>query len=656
MVHPFDVPAPPLDYERALNPEQREVVMAPGGPLLVIAGAGSGKTHTLTYRVARLVESGVPASSILLLTFTNKAAREMLQRVADLLRGDPRAVLGGTFHHVANVVLRQYPDRVRRSASFTILDRDDSADLVGSILRDLAMPTAEKRFPKADVLVDIASASANLGTTVDKLLFDRYAAYRGWGEEIDRVLKAYEARKEELDVCDFDDLLRLWRDLVREHADARQALSERFRHLLVDEYQDTNRLQSEIVETIAGPAGNLMVVGDDAQSIYSFRGANFGNIIDFPKRFPTARVFRLVRNYRSTPQILGLANDSISRNERQFPKELSAVRPTGPKPERVACGDAYDQARYVADCVVELLGEGWELPQIAVLYRAHWHSMELQVELTRQGIPYQVRSGTRFFDMVHVKDVAAYLKIVENGRDELAWKRILRLYPRMGKATADKVWAALATQPDPLAGIVSEAVARVVPKAAKPGYAELVRTVRGLSDPALKADPPQMIRAVLESGYKEHLVGTFENHPQRIEDLRRLADYAVKFGSLAELLAELALAGTANSAESMEEQSKGIVLTTIHQAKGLEWRAVFLLSLNEGKLPDARSMGEGRDLEEERRLFYVACTRAKDRLWLLQPTLGSERGMSGVVQEPSRFLEELKPAVYVETETPSTFG
>jgi len=633
-----------IDYRKDLNPSQLEVVMAGDGPLLVIAGAGSGKTRTLTYRVARLVDAGVPPQRILLLTFTNKAAREMLTRVERLLGGEVRRITGGTFHHVGNLVLRRHAELVRRRPDFTILDRDDARGLLAEILDK----KGDRRFPKAEVILDIHSAAANTDRKPEELVEERLPLFADVADEVVRAIKKYGARKEDLNLVDFDDLLTLWREVLR-RKEVLESLQAAWTHLLVDEYQDTNILQAEIVESIAGERGNLAVVGDDAQSIYSFRGANFGNIIDFPKRFPAAKIFRLETNYRSTPEILALANSSIRRNERQFPKTLGAVRGAGPKPERVACEDVRSQALFVADRIVEMVGEGMALREIAVLYRAHWHSMELQMELTRRRIPFQVRSGLRFFEQAHVRDVAAHLRIVANPQDELAWKRAARLHPGVGEKAAQRIWEALAATKDPLASSGSESVAKSVPKAARAAWNGVVKLLKSLATREMRSSPAEMIRAVLESGYQDYLQAAFTNYAARIEDLRRLADYAERFGEVQEFLAELALAGTAAPADAMEEAARDeLVLTTVHQAKGLEWRAVFVIWLAEGKIPDGRALDEPEGLEEERRLFYVACTRAKDRLLLLYPVVADERRMMSVFQRPSRFLLELDRATYEE--------
>jgi DNA helicase-2/ATP-dependent DNA helicase PcrA len=630
-----------IDYARELNEQQLAVVGAGNGPLLVIAGAGSGKTRTLTYRVARLLESGVRPSEILLLTFTNKAAREMIRRVEALLPGEDRRITGGTFHHVGNIVLRRNAELAGLKRGFTILDREDAKDLMDDLSGAARKDEEYLRLPKSDLLLEVLSYSRNTGVALEKTLARKWPQLEEVRDFVLMSCRRYEARKRDLNLVDFDDLLVLWHELLQKHPEVREAQHRAWRYILVDEYQDTNRLQSGIVESIAGPEGNLMVVGDDAQSIYSFRGADYANIIGFPDRHPGCKVFKLEVNYRSVPEILTLANGSIARNPRQFRKTLRSVRKEGGLPEAVSVANADEQARFVAQQVLRLRDEGIPLDEICVLYRAHYHSMELQMELSRMGIPFEVRSGLRFFEQAHVKDVAAYLKIAVNGRDELSWKRVLKLVPRVGKATAAKIWSLV--EQDRF-GDVKEAL----PKAARQGWEDLVVLIGRLRE--RQEAPAEMIRLVLEGGYEDYLAASFPNYHARVDDLRRFADFALRFKDVEQLLSELALTSGVAGKDAMEEEpdEEQLVLSSVHQAKGLEWRAVFVLWLVEGKFPDGRALREEGGEEEERRLFYVACTRAKDRLSLLFPALADERSLRGVIQKPSRFLTELDRKTYEE--------
>ncbi len=640
---PAGAPGPfKIDYRKELNEQQYEVVAAAPGPALVIAGAGSGKTRTLTYRVARLIESGVPPEQVLLLTFTNKAAREMIHRVRALLPGETRRITGGTFHHVGNLVLRRNAALVGYPPGFTILDREDARGLMDEIAGTTNHDEGYVKFPKGDVVLDILSYARNTGSTVERLIGERYPVFAEIRDDVVRACNRYSARKRDLGLMDFDDLLVYWRELLQKHDEVREGQRRLWRHVLVDEYQDTNRLQSDLVELLCGADGNLMVVGDDAQSIYAFRGANYANIMEFPKRHPTAKIYKLETNYRSVPGVLNLANSSIGHNAKQFAKTLRAVRPEAGLPEVVTTGDAEEQARFVAQRLLGLRDEGVDLSQIAVLYRAHYHSMELQMELQRLGIPFEIRSGLRFFEQAHLKDVAAYLKIAVNGKDELAWKRVLKLVPRVGKATADKIWSLV--EQDRF-GEVKE----LLPKPARKGWEDLcilTGRLRGLT-----STPAEMIRAVIDAGgYEAYLQTNFSNFPARLDDLRRFAEFAVRYESAEQLLSELALTSGVAGQDAMEERAEeeALVLSTIHQAKGLEWKAVFVLWLVDGKFPDARALKDEGGEEEERRLFYVAVTRAKDHLYLVHPVLADERYLRGVIQRPSRFLKELDKSTYEE--------
>jgi len=644
----------PLATEGLLNDEQRAVVEAADGPILVIAGAGSGKTRTLTWRVARLLHDGAPPESLLLLTFTNKAAREMLRRVEEVARIDTRRIWGGTFHHVAHRVLRDHAGELGFSPGYSILDREDSRDVMGAAIADCGLAVGARRFPKADVLIDLVSMAVNTQTPLADVVADRRPQFLPLTEEILRAARRYAERKQSMNAMDFDDLLLHWKVLLVERPAVRQKLGERFRHVLVDEYQDTNKLQGDVVDLLAAVHRNLCVVGDDAQCIYGFRGAHFANILEFERRYPDARRFDLTVNYRSTPQILTLANASIACNVRQFEKALSAVRPDGTLPALVPCRDVQQQAGFVAQRVLELRDEGIPLPEIAILYRAHHHSMEIQFELARRGIPFVVRSGVRFFEAAHVKDVLAHLRFARNPGDELALKRCLRLTPGVGSATAEAVWSALVARRRHGAGTVDELlgpdVAGQVPPKGRPGYRRLAELLRALARPPTRDLPGESIEKVLEEGYEEYLRAEFLNADSRVEDVRQLAEYARGWEDTEAFLAEVALL-TELAAETVSEggePDEKMVLSSVHQAKGLEWRAVFLVWLADGRFPSAQALKDRDGEEEERRLFYVACTRARDELYLCLPLVAAPRDRERVVLKASRFLEELpgEPELY----------
>ena len=647
-------PARALNYEGLLNDQQIAVVEAGDGPILVIAGAGSGKTRTLTWRVARLVADGVPPEAILLLTFTNKAAREMLKRVEEVCRIDARRIAGGTFHHVAHEILREHAGELGFARGYSILDREDTRDVMTAAIADCGLAVGARRFPKADVLVDLVSMAVNTQTPLADVVADRRPQFVPLTDDVLRVARRYAERKHELNAMDFDDLLLHWKILLAEREPVRRALAERFQHVLVDEYQDTNQLQGDVVDLLVAGRRNLCVVGDDAQSIYSFRGAHFENILEFERRYPDARRFDLTVNYRSTPQVLALANASIAANVRQFQKELTAVRRDGTLPALVPCRDVNQQAAFVAQRVLELGDEGIPLPEIAVLYRAHHHSMEIQFELARRGIPFVVRSGVRFFEAAHVKDVLAHLRFARNPGDELALKRCLKITPGVGTATADAVWSAFLARRRGGRGTVDELlapdVACQVPGKGRAGYARLAQLLRTLTRPPVRDLPGEAIERVLDEGYEEYLRAEFLNADSRIEDVQQLAQYARAYEDTEAFLAEIALL-TELSAETVAEggePDEKMILSSVHQAKGLEWRAVFLVWLADGRFPSAQALKDTAGEEEERRLFYVACTRAKDELYLTYPVVAAPRDRERIVLKASRFLEELpaEPELY----------
>ncbi|NDI17596.1 MAG: ATP-dependent helicase, partial [Verrucomicrobia bacterium] len=418
---------PTIEYAKELNAEQLEAVTAPPGPMLVIAGAGSGKTRTLTYRVAWLVENGVPPEQIMLLTFTNKASKQMLERVAFLLPHDLSRLWGGTFHHIGNRILRRHADQVGYTRDYVILDREDAEDLIAASMVEAGVDPKNKAFPKAQVLADIFSLAANHRTTCGSILKGQFGYFTEFEETIGKIGEIYLRRKRESMAMDYDDLLTLSLRLLEEPGELRERYRARFQHILVDEYQDTNRLQSDFIDALGSGHHQVMAVGDDAQSIYSWRGAKVEHILSFPERYPGAKMVRLETNYRSIPQILDLANHSISHNPKQFPKNLKAVRDAGVKPAVVTLEDGGQQATFVAQRILEMHEEGTSLSDIAILYRAHFHAMEIQLEFTRRNIPYTITSGLRFFEQAHVKDVAAHLRLSVNAKDEVAFYRLASL-------------------------------------------------------------------------------------------------------------------------------------------------------------------------------------------------------------------------------------
>ncbi len=653
-----------IDYAGELNPQQLAAVMSPPGPSLIIAGAGSGKTRTLTYRVAFLLEQGIAPERILLLTFTNKAAREMMRRVMDLLGTELRSLWGGTFHSIGNRMLRQHAALLGFTAGFSILDREDAKDLLTACVTESKIDTKETRFPKADVLGDIFSMSVNTGKSIAETLGQFYEYFAHLAPEIERVSRLYLQRKQAANGMDFDDLLVLWLKLLREHAEVREVYQRRFQFILVDEYQDTNSLQSEIIDVLAVGHRNLTVVGDDAQSIYAWRGANFQNILKFPERYIGASVHRIETNYRSTPEILEVANAAIAGNTQQFRKVLTAARPSGSKPALVPCNDGGEQATFICQRVLELRDEGVSLNDIAVLYRSHFHALELQLELTRRNIPFSITSGIRFFEQAHIKDIAAFLRLVSNPKDELAFKRLARMLPGVGGKAADKLWDGMVASvkrgdgiaemntasdvPPPVRPALAVSLARIsglVPKKAAAAWAQFTATMSQIEAPEVRSKPGKMISLILLAVYEDYLKEEFPNYRQRLEDVKQLAEFAERFQSLDEFLSQLALMTNVESSESAAAASRDqeqLKLSTVHQAKGLEFDIVFVIMLCDGMFPSGRSSESVDGEEEERRLFYVAVTRAKNELYLTYPLMRFTPGMSGdVFQQPSRFLGEI---------------
>jgi len=640
-----------IDYQAELNPQQYAAVSSPPGPALVIAGAGSGKTRTLTYRVAYLLDQDVDPRSLLLLTFTNKAAREMMERVKELIPQDLSELWSGTFHSIGNRILRRHADEVGLTRSFSIMDRDDQKSLVNTVIAECDIDTKQRRFPKADILISIFSLIDNTGTTLEELLEVRYPYFEEWAEEISKVADRYREKKLETNSVDFDDLLLLPLNLLQENELIRKSYQKRFKYLLVDEYQDTNHVQSELIDILAQPQYSVMVVGDDAQSIYSWRGADMDNILSFPERYENATVYKIETNYRSVPEVLELSNAAIKVNQKQFTKTLNAAREGGRMtPAVVPLEDPQAQANFVAQRILELRDEGIELEEMAVLYRAHYQSLEIQMELTSRDIPFDITSGLRFFEQVHIKDIAAFLRFVVNRKDEVSFKRFCLLLPGVGNAIAAKLWRSwLKTghhleenAPRKYSDIFSKF--KVPAKAAKE-WEQLGFTLDELITPDGFARPAEMITSILEGIYDEYMRHSFDNYDNRRQDIEQLVMYSENFDDILELLGQLSLMSSVDADPSgKKEELKGekITLSSIHQAKGLEWKVVFLIWLTDGMFPNGRVLeADDEDmLEEERRLFYVALTRAKDELYLSYPQINPKSYSGDIIQRPSRFLDE----------------
>ena len=649
-----------IDYEKELNAEQFRAVTSPPGKSLVIAGAGSGKTRTLTYRVSWLLDQGEEARNILLLTFTNKAAREMVERVRSLVSGDVSELWAGTFHSICNRILRRHAEEIGFTKSFSILDRDDQKSLMSGVVAACEIDTKQRRFPKSDVLISMFSLMVNTGVSLEEVLRARYPYFEDWAEELEKVCAGYEKKKRDTNSLDFDDMLCLTVDLFREHPKVLQIYQKRFRHILVDEYQDTNSVQSALIDLLSGESNSLMAVGDDSQSIYSWRGAEVDHILNFQKRYPQSVIHTIETNYRSVPEILDLSNAAISANKMRFEKNLRSSRAeVGAKPALVALEDPATQAAFVAQRMLELRDEeGIELEEMAVLYRAHFQSLEIQMELTRRGIPFSITSGLRFFEQAHIKDVASFLRFVTNRKDEVCFKRIVQMLPGCGPGTSEKLWQKwlrdpVSGNPEPPDKWSDILIGYPVPKKAAKHWQQFCYIMDELSPGGVFATPSEMIFSVLEGIYDDYLKDSFENYESRRADIEQLIQYSGTFEDVLEFLAQLSLMSTTDgepTGDKAEPDDDKVTLSSIHQAKGLEWKVVFLIWLVDGQFPNGRILeaDDEASFEEERRLFYVALTRAKDELYLTYPMLNPKSYTGDILCRPSRFLDDF-PKEMVET-------
>ena len=637
------------DYAAELNPEQYQAVTTTAQRALVLAGAGSGKTRTLTYRVAYLLEQGVPPWRILLLTFTNKAAREMLERVTALTGTDARSLWGGTFHSIAFRILRRHAERLGYMPGFTIFDSDDQKSLMRALVKQHAGKMKKSdRFPKPEVLLSLHSLAVNTEDSWEHVLRTRYAALERHTDTISAIFHDYAARKKALNAMDFDDLLTNLHRLLREHEDLRADFQGRFRHVLVDEYQDTNAPQDRIVALLSGGEhSSLMAVGDDAQSIYSWRGADVSHILHFTETYPGASLYHITTNYRSTPAILAVSNAAIALNSNQISKELRAARPgTSMRPVVLPAPGNHEEARFVADRIDALMGSGIPGKDIAVLYRAHFHSLDVQMQLTRSHIPFRITSGLRFFEQAHVKDVVAFLRLLSNPRDEIAFRRIVTTFQGVGEVTAGKIWQEwlrcagewLAAHPDstrleqPHTLVMKSAA---VPPKARPHWQAFLSLMDSLHPEDAELLPAELVHTVQEY-LAPYLRTAYENYEDRIEDIGQLARTVGEEHDLEAFLSQVALLSETDQ-DAMDDDC--VTLSTIHQAKGLEWKVVFIIFLADGLFPHSRVLetGDTAALEEETRLFYVAVTRAQDQLYMSFPRYNG-RGYDMQYCPPSRFL------------------
>jgi DNA helicase-2/ATP-dependent DNA helicase PcrA len=527
------------------------------------------------------------------------------------------------------------------------MDREDQKDLINAVVANAGIDPKEIRFPKGDVLAEIFSFVVNTETSLEELLAGKFPYFLPLLDKIKDVHTRYEKKKKTTNSLDFDDLLEKTLSMLQQQEGIAAFYRRQFQFILVDEYQDTNKIQADLVDTLALDHKNVMVVGDDAQSIYSWRGANFQNILEFPKRYPDAQVFKIEMNYRSVPEILEVANAAIVANVQQFRKHLSATRQSnGVKPAVVGLNDGSEQAQFVAQRILELRDEDVDLNDIAVLYRAHYHAIELQLELSRRGIPYQITSGIRFFEQAHIKDVAAFIRFVANSHDEVAFKRMVKLLPGIGNRSAENLWNAWDRSLNERGEIRSwsERLLQMnVTAKSRKAWEQLAHTLDEIAPGGQPIPPSEMITSIVEAIYDDYAKVNFTNYELRREDLNQLAAFARQFKDVHEFLAQLALISNVD-AEAVPNQTankEAVSLSTVHQAKGLEFNTVFIIWLTDGMFPSSRSLDTRDALEEERRLFYVAITRARDELYLAYPHMRLSGGYGDVFQRPSRFLKEI---------------
>jgi len=621
-----------IDYKKVLNKAQLSAVTAPDGPILVIAGAGSGKTRTLVYRVAWLVERGVPPKEVLLLTFTRKAAKEMLDRAAKLANRSCRRVSGGTFHSLAQHVLREEASRIGFSPSFTIMDRSDMEEAAHALISELDGEKRPMRFPKSSTISTIFSKAANMERPVDEIMEMEYPQFLPILALMERLLQIYKEYKRKNNLMDYDDLILFLRLLLKENEDIRLALANRYKYIMVDEYQDTNTIQADIVRYLGSSHRNIMVVGDDSQSIYSFRGANFRNMFEFPVHFPEARIIKLEENYRSTQPILTMTNALMDQASQKYTKCLFTRRTGNERPLAIDAGNERDQAVYICRTIETLLDEGRPLRDIAVLFRAAYHSFELELELARRAIPYAKYGGFKFMESAHIKDLLAHLRVIINREDLLSWGRLLRLIKNIGPGKSQAIidWM---KKEDVVPAKVDE-----WPESSKEkeGLDKLAILMRALSQRNLR--PEKAVGLAVEY-YRPFLREKFDDFPRRQLELEQLISMACRYRSLRAFLDDLSLEPPASPVDVRPlDREDYLTLSTVHSAKGLEWGVIFIIWLVDGRFPPERSFLNMESLEEELRLLYVAATRAKDKLIMVYPGQGTTCNPEGWTGDYRRGL------------------
>ncbi len=640
-----------------LNEPQYQAVTTTDGPVLVIAGAGSGKTRTLVYRVAHLIEKGVAPESILLLTFTRKASQEMLWRAGRLLNGTCNRVVGGTFHGVANMLLRRYGSEIGFGSTFTIIDRADAEGIANLLKSSLGLGTRDKRFPSKRAIINMISGSVNKSIDLEDLVYQQYAHLSDHLEDILQLQKHYGEFKLDHGLMDYDDLLVNWKRLLEESPTVRRTISEKFSHIMVDEYQDTNLIQADIIRLAAHTHDNVMVVGDDSQSIYSFRGADFYNIMRFPKVFENTRVIKLEENYRSTQPILSLTNDIIRNAEEKYTKTLFTSIKGDIVPKLFVARDEREEARFIVKTIKKLHHQGIDIENIAVLFRSGFHSYKLEMELSAESIDFEKRGGLKLTESAHMKDVLAFLRILINPQDNLSWNRILLQLEKVGPKTAQKITSFIGTAADPFAALEKF-------PAGKTWKASFVKLVNLFAELRSGNQAPPALYERVQNYYQPIFSQLYaDDYPKRQKDLDQLGSIMKGYDELQKFIDDTTLDPPETAPGTTS--AKRLVLSTIHSSKGLEFDAVFIIGVADGRFPHA-SAGVGEQWEEERRLLYVATTRAKEYLYLTYPRLlmtpdrqFKHVGMSpflgelssGLFQKVDGSSDEYQPSIYREKST-----
>ncbi len=623
-----------VSYAQDLNEKQLEAVMSNDGALLVIAGAGSGKTKTLTYRVARLIEDGTPPDNILLLTFTKKAACEMLSRASLVLDNRCEKVAGGTFHSFANIILRKYASALKLKNNFTIMDRSDCEDVINHIVGQM-FPKKEKRFPKKSTILDMYSKSVNKVIPVKQIIENEFPQFEHCTEKIIEIHKQYVTYKRENSILDYDDLLVYLKILLENNETLRQKISGEYKYIMVDEYQDTNTLQADIIRLLASVHGNIMAVGDDAQSIYSFRGANYKNIFDFPKLFNDTKIIKLEQNYRSTQNILKLTNTIIHRAKEKYDKELFSDIKSPVKPALICARNTQTEADFICQRILELLDEGIDLSEICVLARNSRMPYSLEIELSKRAIPYRKFGGPKFMETAHIKDVVSHLRVIVNPDDVISLTRILLLLRGIGNAAVNNIMPVIKGNLNP--------DIKLLPPNKMTSLSPLLN-VLGKERSQISTKKPSEIVEEIISYYRPILKDKYDDFNKREKDLDHFQYLSTQYSNLEDFISDMALEPPDASVEGMYKNNsddEALTISTIHSAKGLEWDSVFIIGAVDGRFPSAYSFNSEEEMDEELRLMYVATTRAKNNLYISYPVDMYDYSMNMVLSKPSRFLDNI---------------